>query len=519
MPTKEELLHEAEWRACKRSAAHFIEHYVHISHPRGRRLFALRDSQRESLQAFEEHDRVLVLKARQIGYTTLLGAYMLWLVFFHDDQEVVALSKDQREARRLLKMAKYGYKYLPAWMKDRGPKLLTDHLDKMPFENDSTVESLPSKEDPARGRTVNLIVVDEWASLPNPEDAWASIQPTADIGGRVIAMSTAKGAGNFFHEMWNGARNGTNRFYPLFFAYDSVPERGDTWYDRTREELMVDWRMWQEYPRNEEEAFIKSGNAVFDIDLLLKLETRDAEKRGYLNQLTTFSNSEFRESPSGELEVWQPPRPGNGYAIGADVAEGLEHGDYSSAHVIERRTGLVVAHYHAHIAPDLYAEELAKLGYWYNNALIGPEANIYEVCNHLRRIGYPRIYIQRTIDDRTKRVTSKMGWHTSRRTKQLLVDELARALREQDITLLSKETVAEMLTFVRDEQGRMNGSPFDDRVISLAIAYQMVNHTSSPQQAAPMGPEEWTLDWWAGTLDENKQDPGRIGQWNVRRPL
>ena len=71
-----------------------------------------------------------------------------------------------------------------------------------------------------------------------------------------------------------------------------------------------------------------------------------------------------------------PPEEDTAYVIGADVAEGLKHGDYSSAHVLavgdETR---VVAEWHGHIEPDLFAYELFKLGTWYNTALVLPEVN------------------------------------------------------------------------------------------------------------------------------------------------
>jgi hypothetical protein len=61
-----------------------------------------------------------------------------------------------------------------------------------------------------------------------------------------------------------------------------------------------------------------------------------------------------------------------------------------------------------------------------------------------------------------------------------MIDELARALR-QDLDLRDNNTITELRTYVRDEKGRTGGSPFDDRVISLAIAVQMLNHVTDPQ--------------------------------------
>ena len=120
-----------------------------------------------------------------------------------------------------------------------------------------------------------------------------------------------------------------------------------------------DWQLHQEYPRNPEEAFIKSGNPVFDVDALRDLPTDDP-RRGYIHVLSR-KNIEFRQTPDGEFCIWEEPRPDGVYVIGADVAEGLAHGDYSSAHIIEAHDLRVVAHWHGHIEPDLFGDLLAEL--------------------------------------------------------------------------------------------------------------------------------------------------------------
>lgn len=127
------------------------------------------------------------------------------------------LSRTEREASKLLQKTKYGYKMLPSWMRVRGPEVLVDNQLKMVFANESSVESLPSGNDPARGEAVYRVVIDEMAFLPNPEEAWASIEPIADVGGRVICLSTANGEGNIFHDLWVGSQTQTNRFVGIFF--------------------------------------------------------------------------------------------------------------------------------------------------------------------------------------------------------------------------------------------------------------------------------------------------------------
>ena len=288
-----ELKQEAEWRKCVRDEKHFLQNYWHIAHPaHGRILFALREAQAEAIDHWAKNRYSLTLKARQIGWSTLVAAHQFWLAFFHPDQNIIDLSRTEREAVLLLRKTKYGYQHLPKWMVERGPKSLVEHQQRMGFDNGSQITSLPSASDPARGESATLIVVDEWAFLPNPEDAWSSIEPVADVGGRIIGLSTANGSGNFYHHLWVGATTGGNKFEPMFYPWSATEDRGDSWYQE-KVESMLPWQLAQEYPTTPEEAFVKSGNPVFDLDILQAMEKNIIRGRvGYMR--LTGRSSEFR---------------------------------------------------------------------------------------------------------------------------------------------------------------------------------------------------------------------------------
>ena len=288
-----ELRQEAEWRKCQRDEKYFLQNYWHIAHPaHGRILFSLRTAQTQALKEWAENRYSLTLKARQIGWTTLVSAHQFWLAFFRDDQNIIDLSRTERESVLLLRKTKYGYKHLPDWMVERGPQSLVEHQQRMGFGNGSQITSMPSASDPARGESATLIVVDEWAFLPNAEEAWASIEPVADVGGRIIGLSTANGSGNFYHHLWVGASTGANKFEPMFFPWSATEDRGDSWYQE-KVESMLPWQLAQEYPSTPEEAFVKSGNPVFDLDILDEMSKHTTfGETGYLNRVG--SAIEFR---------------------------------------------------------------------------------------------------------------------------------------------------------------------------------------------------------------------------------
>lgn len=520
--TKTELLQEAHWRRCRKDFHYFVEHFWKIQTPEGAQLFELFDAQTRAFDVFELKRYVITLKARQIGWTTLCAAYTFWKAFFQLDWVCIFLSKNEREAIQILKKVKYGYARLPEWMKKRGPRLLRDNQLEFPLSNGSSIESLPSQNDPARGRTVNLVIVDEWAFLENPEDAWASIEPITDVGGRCIGLSTANGWGNFFHTMWVGARTGNGAgsvFTPIFEPWWARGGRDDAWYTQKKTTL-PSWQLHQEYPSNENEAFLKSGNPVFDVDALAKLDARKPIGTGYLVQHNP-QWVEWRDGDSGEIAVFAWPNPAHAYVLGGDVAEGLDYGDYSAAYVIDLNEGEIAAVYHAHVEPDVFGERLYDLGVFYGMPLQGIEVNAsgLTVNLKLRDLGYPNVYFQWTYDERGRKQQKKIGWHTNRASKPLMIDELAMALREGSLGGLDERTIAELMTYVRDEKGRMSGSPFDDRVMALAIANQMRKHAHAAEFVKKTN-DYWTIDWAWKQIEERdrRESTGHLGAHNTRRP-
>lgn len=519
-----ELLNEREWRLCKGpedasesdladAFEYFCSTYWYIRHPeRGRILFEMREAQKETVYAWIANRNSIVLKARQIGFSTLAAAFAFWEVFFWSDRFEVMLSRTEREAAKLLQKSKYGYRMLPDWMRMRGPDLVSDNQLKMVFANESALESLPSGNDPARGESVYRVFIDEMAFLPNSEEAWASIEPIADVGGRIVCLSTAKGEGNIFHRLWVGSQNGTNDFKGIFFPW-SAGDRNEDWYEVKKAQL-PDWQLAQEYPSDPDEAFIRSGRPVFDLEVLRSLELVQPDK-GRLH----YNDGIQWDDNGGPLSVWEFPEPGKVYAIGADVAEGLGHGDYSVATVINAETGVVCATWHGHIDPDLFGSDvLMNLGDWYNGCIIGVESNNHGLTTlkALQREGYRNIYRQRRLANRAPQATEILGWRTTAASKPLAVDELAKALRDYELVLSCEYTIAELRTFVREDNGKMHGSPHDDRVMALAIANQMLKHVWLPEYAPVLSAPMYSFEWFADRIAREEKPKRSIGMYNVR---
>jgi hypothetical protein len=114
-----DLLNEKEWRTCKGpenatneelvdAFVYFCSNYWFIKHPeKGRIKFEMREAQIETVAAWIDNRYSIVLKARQIGFSTLASAYVFWITFFWKDRFVIMLSRTEREAMKLLSKSKY----------------------------------------------------------------------------------------------------------------------------------------------------------------------------------------------------------------------------------------------------------------------------------------------------------------------------------------------------------------------------------------------------------------------------
>lgn len=112
----------------------------------------------------------------------------------------------------------------------------------------------------------------------------------------------------------------------------------------------------------------------------------------------------------------------------------------------------------------------------------------------------------------------EFGWHTNKSTKPLMIDELGGAIRDGAITVWSAGALGELRTYVRDERGSMGGSPYDDRVMSLAIATQMLNYAWAPEYKQEDS-NYFTVSWFSSLSSSgDQQDSGwTIGKHSVRQ--
>jgi len=461
MATKLDLkdIIKREFTNCAKACEYFLSKYSHIQHPiRGKVLFDLYRYQRKTLDQFAEHDYNIVLKGRQIGISTLVAGYALWLMLFHNDKNILVIATKQETAKNLVTKVRYMHANLPVWLRGN---CVEDNKLSMRFSNGSQIKAVARSKDAGRSEAVSLLVVDEAAHIDNMETIWTGLYPTISTGGRCIALSSPNGIGNWFHKTYEDAENGQNLFIPTNLPWNVHPEHDQEWFDNETKNLGKR-EIAQEYLCN----FNASGETVIDPEDLeiLRKHTEEPKHKSWIDR---------------NFHIWKPYNHQGKYLLVADVARG-DGEDYSVFHIINVSTMEQVAEYQGKCEPEDFCKLLMDVGKEYGNALMVIENNNigFSVAQRVAQLGYRNLYYSNKttheyVEQNAAYGNSNVvpGFTTSVKTRPLIIAKLDEIIRNKAITINSARLVRELEKFIW-----VNGRPEaqkgynDDLVMSLAIA-------------------------------------------------
>jgi len=470
----------------------------------------------KSIQKFRDQGkpiRVIILKARQEGVSTLCESFIFEQTARHENTHSLIVAHEPESTDAIFQMSKLFYDMLPPNQK---PLRRYDNKKQMVFENpdEKTRVSEPglrskiviataSKVKVGRGLTLHCFHGSEVAFWENAEELMNAVMQAIpeNPNTMVFLESTANGFGGdggYFFKLVEEAAANENDFEMIFLPWYLMPEyslrfSSDEEKSRFMEALtnyekdivscyeitpeQLNWRRWaiknkcggdlekfkQEYPIRIDEAFIASSNTVIPKELI------ELQRKYVREPIRTQEDVAIYENV-----VWN-----HYYSLGADPSEGVGLDD-SAFTVLDRMTGREVAHFSNNtIQPDLFAKKIVKIAQYYNNAIVVPEINSHgiAVLQELQRLGYPNIARQRYFDHVTNSWTRRLGWKTSTLSKPLMVDEFIRILREELIGLSSSLILGQMMTFVYTNEigsrgmGAETGQK-DDSLISAMLAWQ-----------------------------------------------
>ena len=151
-----------------------------------------------------------------------------------------------------------------------------------------------------------------------------------------------------------------------------------------------------------------------------------------------------------------------------------EGSDYFVAQVLDNTSGRQVAVLHKQFDADEYTRQIYCLAKYYNDALVGIEANFDTFpIKYLEKLGYEKQFIRKREDNFTGKTNKSFGFKTDKITRPLILSELQAIVNDHVGLINDKTTLDEMLNFVKNEHGRAEAQQgsHDDLVMALAIAY------------------------------------------------
>ncbi|MBN1249823.1 MAG: hypothetical protein JXC32_19330 [Anaerolineae bacterium] len=457
---------------------------------------------------YYEHrtQRDIILKARQLGFTTLICGLFFADTILRPNTTSVIVAHDTDSSEKIFRIVQLFWERLPAREQQRvgKPRFSNRREFLWPQINSQFYVGTAGAKTFGRGQTINNLHCSEFAFWPNPLDALTALTEAVPADGRIVIESTANGVGNYLHDLWTEAKQQQVRYAPHFYVWWENPAYalpGPPLGEVTEEErelrakakqhglaLSEDQLRWrrekakdlrdkflQEYPEDDVTCFLTSGRCCFDVQALLVQHRRASQTRPEAVASIPGKKGTTAVAPA-TLSVWRRPQSGKRYVIGVDIGEGLEGRDASAAFVLERETGEQVAELHGWVAPDRFARLVDALGRWYHLALVAVERNNHghSTLNTLSNVcRYPRLY-KHVKYDANANVVPVLGWPTDQSTKPILVDDLAAAIADGHIVLNSPALIDECLTFVTTDTGAQEAQEGkrDDRVLAAGIAWQ-----------------------------------------------
>ena len=461
-PIKEVI--KQEYIKCAQDPAYFMKKYCMIQHPiRGKIPFELYDFQEKSVNEFHQHRFNVILKARQLGISTLTAGYSLWMMTFHQDKNILVIATKQEVAKNLVTKVRVMHANLPSWLKQ---KCVEDNKLNLRYMNGSQIKAVSSGPEAARSEALSLLILDEAAFIDKIDEIWTASQQTLTTGGSCIALSTPNGVGNWFHKTWVEAEEGRGMFNPIKLHWTVHPDREQEWRDE-QDKLLGPSSAAQECDCD----FLTSGTGVIDAIILERLRKEfckePIERRGV----------------DSNVWIWEQPNYTKDYIVCADVGRG-DSADYSAFHIIELETMTQVAEYKGRVNTKDFGNMLVSIATEYNDALLIVENNNigWATIQQIIDRDYPNLFytskdlqyvdVQHQITNKHYREDKKMvaGFSTTSKTRPLIISKLEEFFREESVVVRSNRLIDELLTFVyiNNRAQAMTGYN-DDLVMSFAI--------------------------------------------------
>jgi len=456
-------------KKARQNILHFAENFFHIVNlDRGRMLITLYSYQKRVLRSLRDHRFVACLASRQTGKTTMMTIYALWIACFEDDQRILIVANKEQTAISIFSRVRLAYENLPNYLK---PGVVEYGKTSMKLANGSSIGISTTSSDAGRGESVNVLILDELAFIPNNlvESFWKSVYPiiSASTKSKIFVASTPNGSGNLFHTLYTEAEKGTNNWKSEKILWHEVPGRDEKWKQDTIKSIGSEEAFAQEFDCK----FLDTGDSFIDEIFYEKLLAKATEPTYVFDD--------------GCYKVWEEPNKDHLYTIGVDVAEGVGQ-NFSVIQVLDI-TDLQdikqVAEYASNeINPFEFTTKVRDICYHWgtppvlierNNCGSQVVDNLYHQYNYrsivnwspkVGQVKYDRLGVYAHTNTKYKGITNMRYW----------VNDI------KCVDIKSRAAVIEMKNFVRYPNGSWAAQPgfdYDDRVMAMTWALLILENS------------------------------------------
>lgn len=470
----------------------------------------------------------IILKPRQLGFTTLVCALFLTECILVPNTTAVIIAHDAESTARIFEITKLMYEKLPDEIRpttrfSSKRELVFDKLNSKIFIGTAGSTKF------GRGTTINLLHASEYAFWENPQEILTALLETVPMGGIVIYETTANGF-NHFYDQYLKAKEANERErkltgipHPHFFRWFDHPEykhilepeeKAYVEETLTQEEKnfmkthnlsieRISWRrnkketqkakFLQEYPEDDSTCFVSSGRPFFDHQILKSMIMWNEENKTW--DKTDVEGTIIQKGwAKKELEyviIYKNFKNDGGiYIACADPAEGNPTSDNSSGQILKLHKDPIFIEQCAEICAKIPMPKFYKLLYYMASLYRFPRLAI-ERNNHGLLLNYWAVngYMQDQLKllDKYPNVyygkDSKPGFLTTTNTRPLILDSFAELIRNNMMVIYSKDTLNQCLTFVYNQNGRPEADKGkkDDSVISMSVgSFVLIHEKQSP---------------------------------------
>lgn len=476
---------------------YFLLEYVIVSHP-SRGAVPLRDEmykwQRDAALSFVKGRYFISKKVRQVGFSTIVGAFALWRALFFESQSIVIISLSQRESTTFLKKrVKFPYEHLPEWLRQGTAELAKTTIS---FEhNGSSVTALPNTEDPGRSDSLSLLIVDEFAAMKNQKDLLAAAVPTLSAGAHTAFSNSSLPSQMFiistlprkhiidneYLRILHEAQDGADSKYKIVDVdVSDIPCHQDPEWHKEQRETLGD-RIYKIEVLGIEAYEMEDSLIPTHVLERLKPESParvdflhpdDVDEEGYYKDhermLEMRDDFDERYNYVKGLWIWADPEPGRQYAVVCDVATGRAN-DWSTAIVFDLATASQAAEYRGRVDTERFKAIVLMIAEYYNTAKLSIENTglggpVVEWFASTKM--YENLYWHR----KSKKVhVPGFPMSTTNRANGIAV--MQTGMVRGDYTLRSVRLINELRTFGYSKSGKIEGLGGNDDLVMTLVQY------------------------------------------------